>query len=149
MGGVSHLRCAVRYPIDRGKVWRGPWAAPFFLCSEWLDSIMQKSILANVGVLAGLAGLADDDDRFTRRMTTKRIGEVSEAALALKARTMGFMVVKPWGDSELYDLILPATHSLQSAKRMGHPAAFMELQIVLATGRRTAALHCSSRSTQG
>ena len=57
-------------------------------------------------MLAGLTGLADDGDRFTRRMTSKRIGEVSEAALALKARTMGFMVAKPWGDSELYDLIL-------------------------------------------
>jgi hypothetical protein len=70
------------------------------------DSIMANSISAKAEVLAELTGLADDDDRFARRMTSKRIGEVSEAALALKARTMGFMVAKPWGDSELYDLIL-------------------------------------------
>src|SRR6478609_9154068 len=67
---------------------------------------MKKSISAEAGVLAGLTGLADDDDRFTRRMTSKRGGELSEAALALKARTLGFMVAKPWGDSELYDFIL-------------------------------------------
>jgi len=83
-----------------------PLGCVLFLCPEWLDSIMQKSILANVGVLAELTGLADDGDGFTRRMTSKRVGEVSEAALALKARTMGFMVAKPWGDSELYDFIL-------------------------------------------
>jgi PD-(D/E)XK endonuclease len=64
---------------------------------------MKKSISAEAEVWAGLA---EDGDRFTRRMTSKRIGEVSETALALKARTMGFMVAKPWGDSELYDFIL-------------------------------------------
>jgi hypothetical protein len=55
--------------------------------------------------LEGLNGVAEGDDRPVRRMTSKRIGEVSEVALALKARTMGFMVAKPWGDSELYDLV--------------------------------------------
>ena len=67
---------------------------------------MKNSISAKAGVLGALTGLADDGDRSTRRMTSKRIGEVSEVALALKARTMGFMVAKPWGDSELYDFIL-------------------------------------------
>jgi hypothetical protein len=36
----------------------------------------------------------------------KRTGELSEAAFMLKARTLGFLVAKPWGDSERYDFIL-------------------------------------------
>jgi len=36
----------------------------------------------------------------------KRTGELSEAAFVLKATLMGFLVAKPWGDSELYDFIL-------------------------------------------
>jgi PD-(D/E)XK endonuclease len=36
----------------------------------------------------------------------KRTGEVSEAAFMLKARTLGFGIAKPWGDSERYDFIL-------------------------------------------
>jgi hypothetical protein len=67
---------------------------------------VKNSVFAKAGVLAGLTGLAEKDDRPARRMTSKRTGEVSEVALALKARTMGFMVAKPWGDSELYDFIL-------------------------------------------
>ena len=82
---------------------------------------MKNLVFAKAGVLPELTGLADDGDLFTRRMTSKRIGEVSEAALALKARTMGFMVAKPWGDSELYDLILPATHLLAKREKNGAP----------------------------
>ena len=67
---------------------------------------MKNSEFAIGGVLAELTGVAEDDARPARRMTSKRTGEVSELALALKARTMGFMVAKPWGDSELYDLLL-------------------------------------------
>src|SRR5882724_6477279 len=58
---------------------------------------MKNSAFARAEVLDALTGLAEEDDRPVRRMTSKRIGEVSEAALALKARTMGFMVAKPWG----------------------------------------------------
>ena len=36
----------------------------------------------------------------------KRAGELSEAAFMLKARTLGFGIAKPWGDSERYDFIL-------------------------------------------
>jgi PD-(D/E)XK endonuclease len=36
----------------------------------------------------------------------KRTGELFEAAFMLKATLMGFLVAKPWGDSELYDFIL-------------------------------------------
>jgi hypothetical protein len=39
---------------------------------------------------------------------TKRTGELSEAAFALKATLLGFRVYKPWGDSERYDFILDA-----------------------------------------
>lgn len=67
---------------------------------------MRKSIPAMSAVLAALTGVAEEDDRPARRMTSERIGEISEMALALKARTMGFMVAKPWGDSELYDFVV-------------------------------------------
>ncbi len=38
--------------------------------------------------------------------TPKRVGELSEAAFMLKATRLGFLVAKPWGDSERYDFIL-------------------------------------------
>ncbi|MGH9502633.1 MAG: group I intron-associated PD-(D/E)XK endonuclease [Terriglobales bacterium] len=66
---------------------------------------MKNSRFAEPVVLAGLTGLADDE-RPIRRMTPKRISEISEIGLVLKARTLGFVVAKPWGDSELYDLVL-------------------------------------------
>ena len=46
------------------------------------------------------------------RMNTKRRGEISEAALFLKAVTQGFAVAKPWGDNERYDLILDSGERL-------------------------------------
>jgi hypothetical protein len=36
----------------------------------------------------------------------KRTGEISEAAFWLKAKTLGFDVAKPFGDSERYDFIV-------------------------------------------
>lgn len=66
----------------------------------------RKLIPAMSAILEELTGVAEEDDGPARRMTSKRIGELSEVALALKARTLGFMVAKPWGDSELYDFIL-------------------------------------------
>jgi PD-(D/E)XK endonuclease len=74
--------------------------------SSSAKSAFSETTSAQSGALAGLTGLAENDERPIRRMTSKRIGEVSEVALALKARTMGFMVAKPWGDSELYDFVL-------------------------------------------
>jgi len=41
-----------------------------------------------------------------RRMNSKRMGELSEAAFLLKARTLGLLVSKPWGDSEKYDFVV-------------------------------------------
>ncbi len=40
------------------------------------------------------------------RRNPKRLGEVSQAAFLLKARTMGFAVAVPWGDSERYDFMV-------------------------------------------
>lgn len=65
-----------------------------------------RSLSAGSAILGAVTGLAEKDERQIRRMTSKRIGEVSEAGLMLKARTMGFVVALPWGDSELYDLVL-------------------------------------------
>ena len=42
----------------------------------------------------------------TRELTTKRRGEVAEAAFLHKASALGFSVAKPWGDSDRYDFIL-------------------------------------------
>jgi hypothetical protein len=41
-----------------------------------------------------------------RKRNPKRMGEVSQAAFLLKARTLGFGVALPWGDSEKYDFIV-------------------------------------------
>ena len=39
-------------------------------------------------------------------LTTKRRGEVAEAAFLHKAAGLGFSVAKPWGDSDRYDFIV-------------------------------------------
>lgn len=39
-------------------------------------------------------------------LTTKRRGEIAEAAFLLKAASLGFSVAKPWGDSDRYDFIV-------------------------------------------
>jgi hypothetical protein len=67
---------------------------------------MKNLIAATSGVLAVLTGLAEGEDRQARRHTSKRTGEISEAGLVLRARQLGFLVAKPWGDSERYDFIL-------------------------------------------
>jgi hypothetical protein len=38
--------------------------------------------------------------------TTKRRGEIAEAAFLYKAASLGFSVAKPWGDSDRYDFII-------------------------------------------
>ena len=40
------------------------------------------------------------------RWNPKRCGELSEAAFLLKATEQGFLVAKPWGDSDMYDFIV-------------------------------------------
>ena len=40
------------------------------------------------------------------RRDPKRSGEISQAAFLLKAKTLGFKVALPWGDSERYDFVV-------------------------------------------
>jgi hypothetical protein len=54
-----------------------------------------------LGVLYGVAW-----EEKGERWNPKRAGELSEAAFMLKAEEMGFLVAKPWGDSERYDFIV-------------------------------------------
>ena len=40
------------------------------------------------------------------RLSGKQRGELAEAAFLCKAKTLGFSVAKPWGDSDPFDFIL-------------------------------------------
>ena len=40
------------------------------------------------------------------KLTPKQLGEIAEAEFVAKAVGMGFVVAKPWGDSEPYDFIV-------------------------------------------
>ena len=42
----------------------------------------------------------------TEKLTPKQLGEIAEAEFIAKAVGMGFVVAKPWGDSESYDFIV-------------------------------------------
>lgn len=45
-------------------------------------------------------------DRSVRStLTCKQLGEIAEAEFIAKAVGMGFVVARPWGDSEPYDFI--------------------------------------------
>jgi hypothetical protein len=57
-------------------------------------------------VLPVLTGLREDAVRKPRRPNPKRSGELAEAAFLLKAQSLGFRVLRPWGDSERYDFVL-------------------------------------------
>lgn len=41
-----------------------------------------------------------------RRLSVKQRGELAEAAFLCKAKSLGFSVAKPWGDSDPFDFIL-------------------------------------------
>jgi hypothetical protein len=41
-----------------------------------------------------------------QKLTPKQLGEIAEAEFIAKAVGMGFVVAKPWGDSEPYDFIV-------------------------------------------
>ncbi len=51
-------------------------------------------------------GARSTSSRSTRGLTTKQLGEIAEAEFIAKAVGMGFVVAKPWGDSEPYDFIV-------------------------------------------
>lgn len=57
-------------------------------------------------VLSALMGVAANQKDKKPRKNSKRSGELSEAAFLLKAKRLGFLVAKPWGDSDRYDFIL-------------------------------------------
>ncbi|MFZ0818245.1 MAG: group I intron-associated PD-(D/E)XK endonuclease [Candidatus Sulfotelmatobacter sp.] len=42
----------------------------------------------------------------TQALTPKQLGEIAEAEFIAKAVGMGFVVARPWGDSEPYDFIV-------------------------------------------
>ncbi len=58
---------------------------------------------------AGSAPLLVDSTRSGTNpssLTTKRRGEIAEAAFLHKAASLGFSVAKPWGESDRYDFIV-------------------------------------------
>jgi hypothetical protein len=57
-------------------------------------------------VIGTLSGAAEDVRGRWQRRNPKRNGEISELAFLLKARELGLLVAKPWGDSERYDFIV-------------------------------------------
>ncbi|MGA8866802.1 MAG: group I intron-associated PD-(D/E)XK endonuclease [Candidatus Sulfotelmatobacter sp.] len=58
------------------------------------------------GVIPWLMAEADESWWEQRRCNPKRLGEISQAQFLLKARTLGFGVAVPWGDSEKYDFVV-------------------------------------------
>jgi len=58
---------------------------------------------------------------FERELTTKRRGEISELAFALAAARHGFGIVRPYGDSERYDIILDPSHLSSSTTLPARP----------------------------
>jgi hypothetical protein len=68
-------------------------------------------------VLPVLTGLREDAVRKPRRRNPKRTGELAEAAFLLKAKSMGFCVARPWGDSARYDFILDSGRRLWRLQR--------------------------------
>src|SRR5437588_12516409 len=59
-------------------------------------------------VLPVLTGAAEREKGWRLKRNPKRAGEISEAAFVLRAHSLGFLVAKPWGDSEKYDFVLDA-----------------------------------------
>ncbi len=53
-------------------------------------------------------GAGARDAQRRRKKNPKLMGELSQAAFLLRARTLGFAVALPWGDSEKYDFIVSA-----------------------------------------
>jgi PD-(D/E)XK endonuclease len=55
---------------------------------------------------AGEGARSSTSSRAAQGLTPKQLGEMAEAEFVAKAVGMGFVVAKPWGDSEPYDFIL-------------------------------------------
>jgi hypothetical protein len=67
-------------------------AGPFFVAGRWGEHELQGEIW-----VAGIWAAAD---------TRKKLGEQAEAVFLSKATGLGLSVLKPWGDSERYDLVV-------------------------------------------
>src|SRR5438094_6578418 len=63
-------------------------------------------------LLPVLTGAAEREKGWRLRRKPKRAGESSEAAFVVRAHSLGFLVAKPWGDSEKYDVVLDAGSKL-------------------------------------
>jgi hypothetical protein len=59
-------------------------------------------------VIPWIQAVADPREKWweLRRNDPKQSGEISQAAFLLRARTLGFKVALPWGDSERYDFVV-------------------------------------------
>ena len=59
-------------------------------------------------VIPWMMAVADPKEKWWEwaRKNPKQSGEISQAAFLLKARTMGFKVALPWGDSERSDFVV-------------------------------------------
>jgi PD-(D/E)XK endonuclease len=60
------------------------------------------------GFVPWIMAVAEDSESWLerRKRNPKRMGELSQAAFLLKARSLGFGLALPWGDSEKYDFIV-------------------------------------------
>jgi hypothetical protein len=78
-----------------------------------------------------LWAMAEDWPRKRRAAgpSPKQLGEIAEAEFIAKAIGLGFVVAKPWGDSEPYDFIVNARWNfwrvqVKSAHRIGEDGTY-------------------------
>jgi hypothetical protein len=59
-------------------------------------------------IVPWLMAVADPKEKWWewKRRDPKQSGEISQAAFLLRARTLGFKVALPWGDSERFDFVV-------------------------------------------
>jgi hypothetical protein len=83
----------------------------------WVLEMTEMETVATTGqkqetrydmVIPWMMAVADPKEKWWEwaRRNPKQSGEISQAAFLLKARTMGFKVALPWGDSERYDFVV-------------------------------------------
>jgi hypothetical protein len=68
------------------------------LAEEW----MNMNVAENGSGITIWAGAGKNPEK----LTCKQLGEIAEAEFIAKAVSEGFVVAKPWGDSESYDFIV-------------------------------------------
>ena len=69
-------------------------------------------------ILPWLMAVVDPNEKWWKKLrrNPKRLGEVSQAAFLFKARSLGFKVALPWGDSERYDFVVSSEEAGRSAR---------------------------------